>query len=459
MATTVAFALPWGQYHANPWGRHVNEATVEWPPAPWRLLRALYSVWKCRVPDLDAAAMESLLSSLATLPTYVLPPSADASTRHYLPDTRGGTDKGVDAFTVVERGSALGVIWPVDLDEEARRTLALLVGALPYLGRAESICEARLLQPEELLDGNVCRPVNNGRTPGHETVRLLAPRRPLDFPALLTRPVDVRRGGAVDPPGAYWQTYEVPTRSVPPAPLAARRRPPSRRPTAVRWAIHAPAPPSVRAALAMTDVLRRACMSMIGDPPSPLLAGKDPTGAPLKGHQHAHYLALDDEGSRRLTHLLVWAPAGLGDREVRALARLEALKGWGHVSDFRPARLGLEAVGDIAVVEPPLVGPSARWVSHTPFAPPRHAKRGADWHAHVVAQVGEELARRGFPDPSSIRLRRGDWLSFRRHRVEERLADGRRAAGVELEFAEPVAGPISIGALSHFGLGLFLPEP
>ena len=29
-----------GRYHATPWGRHVNEADVAWPPEPWRLLRA-----------------------------------------------------------------------------------------------------------------------------------------------------------------------------------------------------------------------------------------------------------------------------------------------------------------------------------------------------------------------------------------------------------------------------------
>lgn len=109
MPTTVALAFPWGRYHANPWGRHVNEAVVEWPPSPWRMLRALYSVWRCRVPELDAESVEGLLSSLAALPSFVLPPSIDTHTRHYLPDIRGGTDKAVDAFTVVERDAAVGV--------------------------------------------------------------------------------------------------------------------------------------------------------------------------------------------------------------------------------------------------------------------------------------------------------------------------------------------------------------
>lgn len=458
MPTTAAIAFPWGRFHANPWGRHVNEAVVEWPPSPWRVLRALYSAWKCRAPDLGTEVVENLLRSLAVPPTFVLPPSLDSHTRHYLPDGRWGTDKGTDAFTVLERGAAVGVTWPVDLDDPARRALSTLLASLPYLGRAESICEARLIGPGERLVGESRAPVPIGQAVDGEAIRLLTPRLPLDVPALVARPLDVRRAGLVEPPGSYWQTYARPSRAVPPSnPSRSHYRRPTTPPNAMRWAVHSPAPPSVRAAVAMTDVLRRACMSWVGDPPSELLAGKDATGVPLKGHRHAHYLAFDDQGLRKLTHLVVWVPAGLGPREVAALARLDALRGREHISDFRPARLGLEAVGQVSVVAPELTGPSTRWTSHTPFAPPRHAGRGTPWVAHVEAQVRQELVRRGHPEPSSIDVRTGDWLSFRRHRISERLADGRRAVGVEVVFPEPVAGPMALGALSHFGLGLFLP--
>jgi len=37
----ISFKFPAGRYHATPWGRHVNEGAVEWPPSPWRILRAL----------------------------------------------------------------------------------------------------------------------------------------------------------------------------------------------------------------------------------------------------------------------------------------------------------------------------------------------------------------------------------------------------------------------------------
>jgi len=40
----VAFRFIAGRYHATPWGRHVNEADVEWPPSPWRIIRSLIAV-------------------------------------------------------------------------------------------------------------------------------------------------------------------------------------------------------------------------------------------------------------------------------------------------------------------------------------------------------------------------------------------------------------------------------
>jgi len=143
---------------------------------------------------------------------------------------------------------------------------------------------------------------------------------------------------------------------------------------------------------------------------------------------------------------------------MRAVADLDRLTGFGHVPDFRPTRLGLEAVGEIEKVAPELVGPSKVWTSHTPFAPPRHGKRHQSWDDLVAAQVKEELVRRDKPAPVRVALVRGEWLAYRRHRpTTERLEEGRRATGVRIEFDRPVTGPLALGALSHFGLGLFVP--
>jgi CRISPR-associated protein Csb2 len=52
------------------------------------------------------------------------------------------------------------------------------------------------------------------------------------------------------------------------------------------------------------------------------------------------------------------------------------------------------------------------------------------------------------------------WASeFRRHRMNERLRQSRPGLGLRLEFPEPVSGPLLLGQLSHFGYGIFVPDP
>jgi CRISPR-associated protein Csb2 len=323
MTTTVAFSFPWGLYHATPWGHDVNEAVVEWPPSPWRLLRALYATWRWRSPEVESSTVERLLGALAAPPAYLLPPSAEAHTRHYMPmpDERDRRAKVLDAFMVFERDAAALVRWPGQLDPEALSALAVLVGGLSYLGRAESICEARLVQDAAALESldqegwlepsDQSRPSETAE-PMAPDIRLLAPRLPLDLAALTVRTTAVRAGGHTIPQGARWVTYQRP---LPAEPQSLPRKAFHRRPTAVRWAFASPARPSIRAAVAMGDVLWQACLSKFGrrfsGNVSPVLAGKDASGAPLIDHRHAHYLAVDSDGDRLIDHLVVWAPGGL----------------------------------------------------------------------------------------------------------------------------------------------------
>ena len=463
MATILAFTFPWGRYHATPWGHHVNEGLVEWPPSPWRILRALYAAWQQRVPDLPASTVHQVLAALSTPPTYRLPEFTMAHTRHWMPEGHflaTERTKVFDAFVAFQPEHQVVVTWPVDLGAAERAALRTLAAALSYLGRAESICDAALLdQPlPEAGSGLRCAPVTAGSSA--PAVPLLVPKQPLDLAALTARTAGVRGAGRIDPPGTYRQLYGP--RPEPALPLRPRQAgTPGQVPTTVRWVVASPAKPSLHAAVAMADALRACCMSQYGQcwngTASPILAGKDAEGTPASGHAHAHYLALDLDGDRLLDRLVVWAPGGLGERELIALGRMSRITGFEHARDFRPVRLGLEAVGTVKDAVPELVGPSRTWVSHTAFAPPRHPKRRQTIAAFVAAEASRELASRGYPPPVSVRLRPGGWLNFRRHRLQERLEDARHAYGVELAFSEPVTGPLALGALSHFGLGLFLP--
>jgi CRISPR-associated protein Csb2 len=49
-------------------------------------------------------------------------------------------------------------------------------------------------------------------------------------------------------------------------------------------------------------------------------------------------------------------------------------------------------------------------------------------------------------------------LDFRRYRMAENMSKSRPGLELRLEFAEPVAGPVLLGQLSHFGYGVFKPD-
>ena len=83
IAISVRFIA--GGYHATPWGRHVNEGAVEWPPSSWRLLRALIASCKQTMPGVPEERMKRLLTSLSTPPDFRLPKGTPTHTRHYMP--------------------------------------------------------------------------------------------------------------------------------------------------------------------------------------------------------------------------------------------------------------------------------------------------------------------------------------------------------------------------------------
>ena len=190
---TLIFQFPGRRYHATPWGHHVNEGLIEWPPSPWHLLRALLSVgytalnWPDGSPPPEA---RSLIEALAkVLPSYHLPAAAGAHSRHYMP--LGVLDKGrekttlvFDTWAQVDRGE-LAVTWDVALAEAELALLDELVQRLGYLGRSESWTVGHLARPDEVPNGapDAWFP-DDGRSspgPGWEQVPLLAPVVPGNY--------------------------------------------------------------------------------------------------------------------------------------------------------------------------------------------------------------------------------------------------------------------------------------
>lgn len=460
MPTTLVLTFPLGRYHATPWDRHVNEGEVELPPSPWRLLRTLYAVWKTRCAELPGDIVDPLLAQLATPPTFYIPAHSIAHTRHWYPDANNGTDRTLDAFAVFGPDDRLAVQWPTDITPAHRDALIRIAESIPYFGRADSICSATIDNQWTPTGHAIWKPLDVAeRIDGYtDTTSVLAPQLPLDIEALLARPAEVRRSGMRFPVGSRLVAYGLEH----PADTPVRRRQarPARNVTAVRFdLLHNALPPDTDTAI-YTDLLRQAAIKQLGEhPEGTMLGGKTSDGAPMQGAKHAHYLPLTSD--RRLSGFVVWIPGGLDEKEQDALCGVRALYDYKHRIQVR-----VSGIGTVDQVAPELVGPSTVWRTATPFTPSRYPKKNRDeWQGFVANEIQRELKLRGGTSAPEVEFIDGPWTAFVRHRPSARIRRDKRqgqahlpAQFIRLHFEQPVTGPITLGRLSHFGLGLFLPE-
>jgi CRISPR-associated protein Csb2 len=510
----LSFTFPAGRYHATPWDRHVNEGAVDWPPEPWRVLRALIATWHHKVKMLgrhEAATLEALVESLSRdLPEYKVPDASHSHTRHYMPQFKAGdTSLVFDAFTAVARDEPLVMAWP-DLDLPAAQAALLddLLAAMGYLGRAESWVEAsRSTAPFEpnCKPGDEALDTATGELRG-EIVALLAPLPATEYDALRSHflsdrkaakklgstlppklldalsvdTADLRKQGWSRPPASRHVTYLRPVEALRPKRGSPKSAP--RRTTTARYLLIGKPLPRVEESVRVGELLRRAVM---GEAKQQLGEGAIPAifsghGLPSDNrHGHAFYLPWDGNGDGRIDRLILHVPSGLDEQERRIAERLVRL--WG--GDFGEWRLVLEDIGDEAIGGPLLTGmlkaggqapastdasaaqaslPGAReWRSITPYLHPWYAKKGFG----VAEQIKRECAARGLPEPeleslSTIQVGPLSRKPIRFHRFRDKrdlVQPDRLGSFWRLRFPSAVPGPIALGFGCHFGLGLFEP--
>lgn len=473
MGTTLAFRFPLGRYHANPWDRAVNEGASEWPPSPWRILRALVATWYTRWPELPADAMDRLLDALADPPSYRTPPTGAGHSRHYLPDLShrkaesGNRDLTLDPFLTLFRNSDLLVRWDANLDAERREVLTKLTELLPYLGRSESACYARLLDDDPVPDETWWLPDTAG---GECQTRLLAVVRPFNRSVLEATTGGVRKQRRTVPPGTRWVGYAV--SELPSMPQSQRVHSPADV-TAIRFAIEGRPPMRLTHGVLLADEAHRQAGKMLEMAGIPGNRRKEIMGThgAASDHRHAHWVPVrgDEQACTSVRNLVVWVPGGLRTDEIRAILGLRRMSGRRGGEDgyelrgFPEAHVLFQAAGRIEDVAPELCGRARRWRSVTPYLPVRHRKVRQTEEEHLAADIESELRYRARADAVLARIEPSPDMSarmvnqFRRYRSGERLRHTRRGTGLVLEFASPIAGPLLLGQLSHFGFGVFEP--
>ena len=514
---TLSFTFPAGRYHGTPWGRHVNEADVAWPPDPWRLTRALIATWHRKLdPERQPrATLIGLLAALASeAPHYQLPEAVHFHTRHYMP-VKAKPSLIFDAFAQIGREAALIVHWPslcLPMDQQALLDEALSV--MGYLGRAESWVDARRLEDWSGICN--CIPDDDRPMDVADLVPLWHPLTPADYrhmrdrqlaaaqaraeaerltkaadalladksPAKATKtkaaklPADLlatlpedwlealsldtgelQKAGWSAPPATRRLAYRRPKDALRfmASTVSRRRSSAPTDPTTARFALYAKPLPLLTDAVRIGETLRRAAMGrarrIYAEQVPPLLAGHDLPEG--NRHMHAFFIPEDADGDGRVDHVILHAPGGLDERMREVLACLNHV----YAKDEQEWQLLLEGLGTPdKFPQSTLLGRSRVWESCTPYLHPWFRKK----HFGVSEQVARECHLRGLPELQSIDvlpdLRSPRVLDFRRFRSKAGLQQpDRHGCRLRLTFSEPLSGPLALGFACHFGLGLFAP--
>jgi CRISPR-associated protein Csb2 len=387
-----------------------------------------------------------------------------AHTRHYVPSRKwspsasGETDLLLDGFRAIDPKASLEVWWPVVLDDSELDALQRVAERLSYLGRSESVCTmaASVAEPPMSFHAVALEAANAAQADG-ELLELLCFTSSASLETVALSVTDLRRQRRRLAEGTRMVTFSV---SEPAAPPRSAASPASVRPTLARLRVLGGGRPGLRDAIVIAEATRRALQSRYGrrhdSSASPVFSGRSGHEPRADQHQHAHYLATAERGSVRVDHITVWAPEGFGAGELRALADLAELhdRAWP-----KPLRVALVAFGDgDSLPLPDLCGPSERWRTLTPIVLARHAKRrGGRIVDGPADQILNELRLRGMPEPTNLELPRGPWHEFRAQRPTGQRRAPAAVLGARITFPTPVRGPLALGALAHFGLGVFTP--
>jgi CRISPR-associated protein Csb2 len=490
---TLAFNFPAGRYHATPWGRHVNEADVGWPPDPWRLTRALIAIWhrKLDPAEFTYERLRDLLAVLAgEAPHYCLPDAVHFHTRHYMP-VRDKPSLIFDAFTQVGREAELIVHWPTTtLNAQQAGLLDALLFVMGYLGRAESWVEARRLgswsgkcncyPSEEAIDAETgevgdlaplwlpraaadyaafrrhsLETMKARKLPTRE-IKAVEATLPEDWLAAISLDTgELQNAGWSAPPAARQAYYLRPKdalRFMAAAPAPTRQKMQGKVVTTARFALYAKPLPRITDAVRVGENLRMAVMGcarrLFGDGIPASLSGHDLPAS--NRHGHAFFLCEKNKHGR-VDHVVIHAPDGFDAQAQAALAELKTI----HTRDGAEWRLLLEGLGEAKDFPGALLTEANCWESVTPYLHPWHRKKGFD----VAEQIARECRLRGLAEPVAVenlpdaKLRA---LDFRRFRTKRGLQQpDRQGHFLRLVFPDPIVGPLALGFGCHFGLGTF----
>ena len=510
MIIFIEQTFPLGRFHATPWKAFpYDDPHGEWPPSPWRLLRAViarsYQLERETGAPNDDVRKQLVQAFAQSSISWYLPKFTwrGPGLRQYQPaefkkvpagNKKPGkmtynTTKVQDNFWLTSP-NAEPILWRLESEQwllPVQKLLAACLDRMTYFGRAESITSARLLDREPTNPSTNC---SLTETRSDTSVPVLCPRADATMKQILMTTDDKAVADSTAPPGAVWKFAIRPQRpAAKPTPMIQPQRISPVR--LIQFAIGSRVAPTVDSIVVLTHQFRgRTIRAFLGDSwknvqkagdveslnAVSLLSGKDADGEAIRGHRHAYYGIWFDRETKKPFRFLVWRrDIPFSEREQRAFLDAAQHPLALNFSDPRnrknknekhrdPWTIHLVPL-DSSVPPPPgfdLKKPSRSWKSAIPYVPPRHVfncRGGVKPGESVPAQIGRELDRLDLPKRRIDLVGKGRWIKIHQPSAERGDATNaaKRGFEVKLTFESPATGPIALGHSCHFGLGLFAP--
>ena len=463
---------------------------ADWPPQPDRIFSALVATWGAHgEPEDERLALawlegqppprcEATAASHRTAPVAFVPPN----------DARVDRAKNATAVMPLLRNRqprrfpaarpqrpVVRHFWPQAPDAQTFEALGRLARDTAYIGHSASLtrCHFALTDPPPVVSLTSAR-------------RSVYPGRLEELRAAHAR--FVAAADRKDRPG--------PGAPLLPPPAEATMRTNT---FAARWLVleHVGGRmPDLRAAAVVSRGIRKALMSgygQLGDMIPAVLSGHEPDGSPARvphlaivplaftGFTHAdgrvlgfalvpptgHDL-LDDETFLRVLRKLAARDPRSGRRVIEVTSNSGTAAGTAFSVALSPS-FELDA-GRRSLEPAPYIAPARIFATVTPIVLDRHLKRqGAGREEEIAGQIAAACHRNGLPAPQQVVAAKHSaiegvpsswpsgngpaWLAWR---LTPSMA-GRQLTHAVLAFAEPVEGPVLLGAGRFQGLGLCMP--
>jgi CRISPR-associated protein Csb2 len=457
------------QYQACAWGNHHSEGVIDWPPAPWRILRAIVAgSYNIALLAKHQQILKALLHKLASsLPNYTLPPTTYIQHRSPRPQVDLKTVKIGPGKTLYSAGllmssnqNILYIHWPVTLSETEELVFSLCLSGLTYFGRKESVATFTLVQeapvPNAVLDPQGTRIV----TTVDPTLDAEALWEVLNLSA--HENYGVNRSAVF--PGVRQVTYQIDT------PKPYRQQESWQKKHMVTLTVSVTPRLPINLGLKLTHRLHQALISRC---PAMVFTGQD-LGEPSKNHNHTIFQWISDPTGRYIERVKLYSYIGY---EPEALAVISSCSYLPGVARGYNVSLSFGDIGGEGEK-------SSEWISSTPFFLSRFptVRRGKprmlsehyqkDGPEHQVLQYLQYLPWLNLVGNPTYRDNEDGLALYLNDEIavvvscqifpkfwewEAECRQGKKAGRVgyqvKLKFAVPITGPIVLGYASHYGLG------